>query len=331
MLLQEITQVFEWIDSPQASGRQIAAFLEKARANTVGSQLEVQSLEGEQGSTELIKLIIPGVQGRLRGGLAPTLGIIGLLGGVGTRPAQIGAVSDADGAIVALACGLKLLDMAQKGERLDGDVIITTHICPQAPTVPHDPVPFMGAPVSLPEMLAFLVDARMEAILSVDATKGNEVINCNGFAISPTVKEGYILRVSPDLLRLMKIVTGKPPVTFPLAIQDITPYGNELYHINSIMQPATVTTSPVVGVAITSGQVIPGVATGANDPLALEAAARFCVEVAKAFGRKACRFYDEGEFHRLQELYGSMTIFQTRGREGGEREEKTPTKTYKKL
>lgn len=166
---------------------------------------------------------------------------------MGTRPAQIGAVSDADGAIVALACGLKLLDMAQKGERLDGDVMITTHICPQAPTVPHDPVPFMGAPVSLVEMLAFLVDARMEAILSVDATKGNEVINCNGFAISPTVKEGYILRVSPDLLRLMKIVTGKPPVTFPLAIQDITPYGNELYHINSIMQPATVTTSPVVG------------------------------------------------------------------------------------
>lgn len=68
MLLQEITQVFEWIDSPQASGRQIAAFLEKARADAVGSQLEVQSLEGEQGSTELIKLIIPGVQGRLRGG-----------------------------------------------------------------------------------------------------------------------------------------------------------------------------------------------------------------------------------------------------------------------
>ena len=50
----------------------------------------------------------------------------------------------------------------------------------------------------------------------------------------------------------MEQTTGKLPVTFPLTIQDITPYGNGLYHFNSILQPATATRAPVVGIAITS-------------------------------------------------------------------------------
>lgn len=48
---------------------------------------------------------------------------------------------------------------------------------------------------------------ELDAVLSVDTTKGNRVINHNGFAISPTVKEGYILRTSEDLLDLMQITT----------------------------------------------------------------------------------------------------------------------------
>jgi hypothetical protein len=207
--------------------------------------------------------------------------------------------------------------MHKKGDILMGDVIITTHICPKAPTLPHDPVPFMGSPVDMQTMNRFEVDERMDAILSVDATKGNEIINHSGFAISPTVKEGYILRVSEDLIRIMRIVTGRPPVTFPITTQDITPYGNGLYHLNSIMQPSTVTESPVVGVATTAEELIPGCGTGANYPLALEAAARFCVEVAKEFGQNNCKFYDKGEFQRLINLYGSMKKLQTTG-EGGD-------------
>lgn len=310
MLLKEIIKAFELLDDPRTSGERAAS---KVREIDPQAEVEVRTVRGDRGSTDFIKLVIPGSNGRSKGGDAPTLGIIGRLGGVGARPECIGAVSDADGAIVAIATVLKLIDMRQKGDLLKGDVIIATHICPNAPTAPHDPVPFMDSPVDMETMNRLEVDEGMEAILSVDATKGNEVINYNGFAISPTVKEGYILKVSNDLLRIMRLVTGRAPVTFPIATQDITPYGNGLHHINSIMQPSTATDSPVVGVAATSGQLIPGTGTGVNYPLELESAARFCTEVAKEFGQGSCRLYDEEEFRRIVELYGSMKRLQTLG------------------
>lgn len=100
-------------------------------------------------------------------------------------------------------------------------------------------------------MNRYEVDPSMDAILSVDTTKGNRIINIRGFAITPTVKEGWILRVSEDLLDIMQYVTGRMPAVVPITMQDITPYGNGIYHLNSIMQPATTTNAPVVGVAIT--------------------------------------------------------------------------------
>lgn len=310
MLLKEIIETFELIDDPQASGERIASKFKEVDPQT---EIEVRTVEGDKGSTDFVKLIVPGSDGRSKGGDAPTLGLIGRLGGVGARPERIGAVSDADGAIVAIACGLKLVDMREKGDLLKGDVTITTHICPRAPQIPHHPVPFMGSPVDMETMNQLEVHEWMEAILSIDATKGNEIINHNGFAISPTVKEGYILKVSSDLLRIMRQVTGRPPVTFPIAIQDITPYGNGLYHINSIMQPSTATDRPVVGVAITSEQVIPGMGTGVNYPPGLETAARFCIEVAKEFGRGSCQVYHKEEFRRIIGLYGSLKKLQTLG------------------
>lgn len=107
---------------------------------------------------------------------------------------------------------------------------------------------------------------------SIDTTKGNRIINQRGFAISPTVKDGYILRVSEDLLDIMQIVTGKLPVVFAITTQDITPYGNRIYHLNSIMQPSTVTQAPVVGAAITTEVPVPGCATGANHVVDIEMA-----------------------------------------------------------
>src|SRR5262249_9188525 len=133
---------------------------------------------------------------------------------------------------------------------------------------------------------------------------------------SPTVKEGYILRVSNDLLNVMEQTTGTYPVAFPISMQDITPYGNDLYHINSIFQPAVVTSAPVVGVGITSQTPIAGPATGVSNPVQIDAVGRFVIEVAKAFGARACAFYDEAEFAKLQALYGSMTHLQGRPRAG---------------
>lgn len=310
MVLREVIDAFQLVDWPNASGEPVAREIER---RWDGVDVVVKTSKGEKGTTDFLKVIIPGSKGKSQGGEAPTLGIVGRLGGVGARPKQIGAVSDADGAIVAIASALKLADMGCKGDSLWGDVIITTHICPSAPVKPHKPAPMMGSPVDMKTALDFEVEEEMQAILSVDTTKGNEVINHKGFAISATVKEGYILKVSQDLLNIMKVVTGRPPVTFPITTQDITPYGNGISHINSIMQPSTVTDSPVVGIATTSEPIVAGVATGANYPLELEATTRFCIEVAKYFGLGLCQFYDEEEFSKIKSLYGSMGILQTLG------------------
>ena len=65
--------------------------------------------------------------------------------------------------------------------------------------------------------------------------------------------------------------------------QGITPYGNGLFHVNSILQPCTATKAPVVGVAITAVRPVAGCGTGASREADIEEAARFCLEVAKAF------------------------------------------------
>ena len=226
-----------------------------------------------------------------------------------------GFVSDGDGALAALAAGLKLTEMNTKGDIMKGDVIIATHICPDAPTQEHFPVPFMGSPINMTTNNEKEVLPEMDAILSIDTTKGNRVINLNGFALSPTIKEGYILEVSNDLMDVMTRVTGKLPAIFPVAQQDITPYGNDLHHLNSILQPATSTNAPVVGVAITTEQPVAGCATGACHFEDVESAARFAVEVAKGYGDGIISFYDQKEYDHLIELYGPMNVFQTFGKD----------------
>ncbi|MCK8168198.1 DUF1177 domain-containing protein, partial [Erwinia amylovora] len=91
------------------------------------------------------------------------------------------------------------------------------------------------------------------------------------------------LRVSEDLLRILETTSGRPAVTFPVTTQDNTPYGNGVYHLNSIMQPATATDVPVVGVAFCSDSVVPGCATGASHEVDIALAVKFVVEVAKEF------------------------------------------------
>jgi hypothetical protein len=154
----------------------------------------------------------------------------------------------------------------------------------------------------------------MDAVLSIDATKGNRVVNHRGFAITPTVREGYILPVAPDLIDVYERVSGRPAVVLPLSTYDITPYGNALYHVNSILQPAVATAAPVVGVATTAVTAVPGTATGANHVEDIDDVVRFCIEVAKGHGAGTVHLYDEGEFARAVALYGAMTHLQSGGR-----------------
>jgi len=312
MALKQVLEIFDLLETPEIDETEIKDFFVERGLDE--SDINFQKIEGDKGETNFVKVLIKGQQARSEGEESPTLGIIGRLGGIGARPHKIGLVSDADGAITALASAAKIVEMRKRGDRFKGDVIVSTHLCPHSPIIPHDPVPFMDAPVSIETMNRYEVDDRMEAILSIDTTKGNRVINQKGFAISPSVKDGYILRVSEDLLDIMQIVTGKLPVVFPVTTQDITPYGNDLYHLNSILQPATATHAPVVGVAITTEVPVPGCATGANHCVDIETAVRFVVEVAKAFSEGECSFYDSQEFQKMTAHYGSLEHLKTLGK-----------------
>ena len=311
MLIKQIIETFDVLDSSTVTGKDVENYLRGIKAD---ADIEVYELKGPKGSTDMVKVRIPGTRGKTNGGDAPTIGLLGRLGGIGARPEMIGFVSDGDGALAAIAAAAKLLDMQNKGDYLEGDVFISTQICPHAPTAPHKPVPFMGSPVEMSQVNREEVSPELDAILSVDTTKGNRVINTRGFAISPTVKEGYILRTSEDLLEQMQITTGRLPYVFPLATQDITPYGNNVHHLNSVLQPCTATDAPVVGVAITTEVMVPGCATGASHFANVEEAARFMLEVAKYFGKGDLKFYDEEEYELLKKLYGPMNHLQTLGK-----------------
>ncbi|MFF0505964.1 DUF1177 domain-containing protein [Streptomyces fimicarius] len=312
-MLKYVLDIVELLDDPQVTGRTVIEYLDAA-AGAEGSSAQVTTVTGDQGSTDFVLVRIPGSHGRASGGDARTLGVVGRLGGIGARPEATGLVSDADGAAAALATAAKLLDMRRRGDVLPGDVVVATHICPDAPTEPHDPVPFMGSPVDIATMNRHEVTADMEAVLSIDTTKGNRIINHKGLALSPTVKEGWVLRVSERLGELLAVVTGEPLVTYPVTTQDITPYGNGAHHINSILQPATATAAPVVGLAVTSAAAVPGCQTGASHESDIASAARYAVEVAKGFGAGSLDFHDAVEFDNLVHRYGSLAHLQTLGR-----------------
>lgn len=310
MALNAVLQSLDLLDAATVTGQDVAEALRAAGVPDV----EVKRFTGKKGSTDFVRVVVPGARGRRGGGDAPTLGIVGRLGGIGARPEKIGLVSDGDGAVTAVACALKLGRMAGKGDRLPGDVLISTHICPDAPIIQHPVVTMMNSPVDMATLNAEEVLPEMEAVLTVDTTRGNRVVNHRGIAISPTVMQGWILRISEDLLTIQQQVTGRMPVVLPITMQDITPYGNDLFHVNSVLQPATSTDAPVVGVALTAEVAVPGSATGASHPGDIELAVRFCLEVAKAFGQGRCRFYDAEEWAAIQTRYGSMKVLQTLGK-----------------
>lgn len=311
MLLKQVLEVVDVLDDGTVNGEKVLALFEGFEH----TETHTEVITGDKGQTHFVKFLIKGTDGKSSGGSAPTLGIIGRLGGIGARPSRIGFVSDGDGAASAISAALKLADMAGKGDRLPGDVYVTTHVCPDAPTQPHEPVDFMGSPIDMEVNNSFEVLPEMDAILSLDTTKGNVVMNYKGISISPTVKEGYILPYSPDLVRILSIVTGEPARTFGISTQDITPYGNGLYHLNSIVQPATATDAPVVGVAITTTSAVPGSGTGASHEVDIALAATFAIETAKEFTAGVTTFFDAAEFKDLTKLYGDMTHLKTLGKQ----------------
>jgi hypothetical protein len=306
MALSHVLEAYDRLSSPRVTGDAVAA-LWQARGLV---DVQVETVSDGAVSTDFVSGLVRSPRAD-----APVLGLIGRLGGLGARPAVAGLVSDADGAIAAVAAGLLLADMARDGEALDAGVRIHTHIAPRASTRPHHPVPMMRSPLPMRAMMAREVHPSMEAILSIDTSRGNRLVNERGVAITPTAKEGWVLRTSEDLLDILGWVSGRLPLVLPITTQDITPYEAGLWHVNSIMQPATATAAPVVGVALTAQATVPGCAPGASQVDDIATAVRFCAAVAAAFGQGRCRFHDPDEWELIQRRYGSLAHLQTLGRD----------------
>lgn len=298
-MLKHVIESLELLSSPSITGDRLAETVQARGA----ADVRVTTVE-EKARTQFLSFTVPrnksGKTGR-------TLGIVGNLGGLSGVPEINGLVSDADGAVTALAVALRLLDLCRVGEPLAGDVIVSTHVCTSAPMIPHEPVPFMGNPTfkAITKTQNY-VDPAMEAILHIETSRANRVVNKRGFAITPTIKEGYILRVSNQLMDLFQNVTGQWPVIVPLSTVDLTPIDNGLYHLNGMAQENVVTDVPIVGVALTSMMPIAGSTTGATQIMDIEAAARFALEVARGYTAGRVHFYDESEFEKIIGLYGSM-------------------------
>lgn len=304
-MLDTVMRVCRALSIPSAGAATVATLFEPLSSPTL--TFDSRTLVGPSGlSTDLVRVTLAGTQGRIAGGTAPTLGVIGRLGGVGARPGRLGLVSDADGAITALAAGLEAAMMAHEGDVLPGDLIVSTHVCPRANIVDHDPVPFMESPVGMAEKNAWDVRPEMDAILSIDTTKGNRILNHKGMAITPVAKEGYVLKVSPDLLDVYEAVTGSLPQVLAITNQDLLPYGIGIDHLNSLMQPATATSAPVVGVAITTETAVAGSQSFASHEVDIDLAARFALETAFRFGQGQLRFFDADEYARIVQGYGSL-------------------------
>ncbi len=304
MAFKQVLEAFEFLSSATVTGNDVAQLL----ADRGIADVAVEHVDGTAASTDFVSCLAPGADPTL-----PALGIIGRLGGIGARPQIVGLVSDADGGIVALAAALKLADMANAGDVLPGPVRIHTHICPNADTRPNHPVPMMRSPLPARAMMQREVHPEMAAILSVDTTRGNRFVNRRGVALTPVVKEGWILRVPDPILDLIGWVSGELPVLLPLTTQDLTPQENGLWHVNSMMQPATATNAPMIGVALTAQTTVPGCATGVSNAVDIDVATRFCIEVAKRFAVGTCPFYDPAEFEALVARYGSLRHLQTLG------------------
>lgn len=103
MLFKHLIELYELLDSPQASGAIVANYL---KAIDPECTVETYPLEGPKGTTDMVRVRIPGAHGKSSGGDAPTIGLLGRLGGLGARPERIGFVSDGDGALTALALSL---------------------------------------------------------------------------------------------------------------------------------------------------------------------------------------------------------------------------------
>ena len=122
MLIKQLVEVFDLLDSSTACGADIADYL---RGIDPKADVEVSPLVGPRGKTDMVKVRIPGTNGKAAGGTAPTIGILGRLGAIGARPEMIGYVKKCT-SIAASPYGEwdALHEAARRCRELPGDLIV---------------------------------------------------------------------------------------------------------------------------------------------------------------------------------------------------------------
>ena len=103
-MLREIIDTIEFLDDASNCA---TAFRDKLPDGDYS--VEITPFKSDLGTTEFIKVLFPGLDGKSAGGKSPTMGIIGSNGGLRLPGPYPGLASDADGCIVGLAVGLKIL------------------------------------------------------------------------------------------------------------------------------------------------------------------------------------------------------------------------------
>ena len=85
MLMKQIIDAFDVLDDANVTGKKVEEYLRTIKAD---ADIQVYELKGPKGSTDMLKVRIPGTKGKTNGGTAPTIGLLGRLGGLGARPAD---------------------------------------------------------------------------------------------------------------------------------------------------------------------------------------------------------------------------------------------------
>ena len=71
MIFKQLIELYDLLDSPSASGAGVVEYL---RGIDPACDAETYVLEGPKGSTDMVRVRIPGSRGRAGGGEAPTIG-----------------------------------------------------------------------------------------------------------------------------------------------------------------------------------------------------------------------------------------------------------------
>ncbi|BFI75933.1 DUF1177 domain-containing protein [Sulfurisphaera ohwakuensis] len=254
---------------------------------------------------------VPYIKVLYKGGGKDKIEILGRLGAIQMVGTNKGLVSDADGAIITLTTLFELLDLMDKGVAFNIDILFVTNLATKAKLIPHKPFDFMVPLMGLDDALKIEVDPTASFILSIDSTKGNRLAKYNDFALTHVVKDGYILKLHDNVIDIYNRVTEHEIYMVPLTTGDLTPLDYNVYHISTLISPWLYTSSPVVGLATVSKQVIPGYETGVQNLTMFEHASRFCVELIK-YLEKGGKVYDENELMELESKLGKSNLIKAK-------------------